>query len=98
MKRTADSGRLVLNHSTHIQGLIPVLERLTKVTGIHTVTPGVIGRVKGHTPHLKLRISVPIQGGFKLLARRGKTVQEVFIVTTLGQEALKQAIAYILCS
>lgn len=93
---TAVSGRLVLNHSTHLEGLIPVLEQLTKIVGINTITPGVINRVKGHTPQLKLRISVPIPGGFKLLARRGKTVQEVFVVTTLSQEALTQAIAQVL--
>lgn len=86
-------GRLVLNHSTHIPGLIPVLERLVRVEGIRTVTPGVIATVKGKSPHLQLRISVPIQGGFKLIARRGKTVQEVFVLTQLSQEGLAQAIA-----
>lgn len=90
---SVSKGRLVLNHSTHISGLIRVLERLIHVPGIHTVTPAVIGRVKGHSPHLKLRISVPIQGGFKILARHGKSVQEVFILTTLSQEALDRAIA-----
>ena len=82
----------MLNHSTHISGLIPVLERLSLVMGIRTITPGVIGPVKGRCPQLKLKISVPIQGGFKLLARRGKTVQEVFVLTTLSQESLDGAI------
>jgi len=86
-------GRLVLNHSTHISGLIPVLDRLTTVAGIQTITPGVIGPVKSHSPHLKLKVSVPISGGFKLLARRGKSVQEVFVLTTLSQESLTSAIA-----
>lgn len=86
-------GRLVLNHSTHISKLIAVLERLTKVEGIQTITPGVIGRVRGHVPRMQLRISVPIRGGFKIIARQGKTVQEVFILTTLSQEQLEAAIA-----
>ena len=90
------SGRLVLNHSTHIPGLIPVLERLTKLDGIQTITPGVIGRVKGHAPKLHLRISVPIRGGFKVIARQGKTVQEVFILTALNQDELENAISSIL--
>jgi len=84
----ADSGRLVLNHSTHIPGLIRILERLTSIDGIHTITPGVIGPAKSHSPQLRLKISVPIAGGFKLIARRGKSVQEVFVLTTLSQEAL----------
>ena len=90
------SGRLVLNHSTHIPGLISVLQRLTKLNGVQTITPGVIGRVKGHAPSMQLRISVPIRGGFKVLARQGKTVQEVFILTTLNQDELEQAIIRIL--
>lgn len=64
--------RLVLNHSTHVPGLIPVLERLTKVEGIQTITPGVIGRVKGHIPRMQLRISVPIRGDLKLLLDKAK--------------------------
>ncbi len=94
--RNPISGRLVLNHSTHIPGLIQVLERLTKLDGIQTITPGVIGRVRGHAPRMQLRISVPIRGGFKVIARQGKTVQEVFILTNLNQDELEQAIACIL--
>lgn len=86
-------GRLVWNHSTHIPGLIPILERLCQQDGIQTVTPGVIGRVKGHSPQMQLRISVPIRGGYKVIARQGKTVQEVFILTSLAQEQLLDAIA-----
>jgi hypothetical protein len=45
---------------------------------------------------MQLRISVPIRGGFKVIARQGKTVQEVFILTNLNQDELEQAIACIL--
>ena len=86
-------GRLVWNHSTHLHGLIPILERLCKYNGIQTVTPGEIRRVKGHSPKMLLRVSVPIRGGFKAIARQGKTVQEVFIVTTLDKDELENAIA-----
>ena len=86
-------GRLVLNHSSHVPGLLAILGKLVHYPGIQTVTPGVIGRVKGHAPHLRLKISVPIRGGYKLLARSGKTVQEVFVVTPLSQEALSKLIA-----
>ncbi|MGB3641797.1 MAG: DUF2103 domain-containing protein [Rivularia sp. (in: cyanobacteria)] len=86
-------GRLVWNHSTHIPKLIPVLERLCNQRGIQTVTPGVIRRVRGHSPQLQLKVSVPILGGFKVIARHGKTVQEVFILTILEQEQLENAIA-----
>ncbi len=85
--------RLVWNHSTHIPGLIPILERLCHHEGLQTVTPGVIGRVRGHCPKMQLRVSVPILGGFKVIARQGKTVQEVFILTILDQDKLEEAIA-----
>ncbi|HAJ61274.1 MAG TPA: metal-binding protein [Cyanobacteria bacterium UBA8543] len=88
-----NGGRLVWNHSTHIQGLIPVLERLTSYSGIQTITPAVIGRAKSHSPKLQLKVSVPIRGGFKLIARAGKTYQEVFILTNLSQVDLENAIA-----
>jgi hypothetical protein len=86
-------GRLVWNHSTHIPGLIPVLERLTKYPGIKTITPAVIGRSRGHAPKLQIRLSVPITGGYKAIARSGKTFQEVFIVTTLTEVELQDKIA-----
>lgn len=92
------NGRLVLNHSTHIPGLISILELLTKLDGIQTVTPGVIGRAKGHAPRMQLRVSVPIRGGFKLIARQGKTVQEVFVLTTLSQDKLEKALEQVLKS
>jgi hypothetical protein len=85
-------GRLVWNHSTHLPGLIPILELLCQQDGIHTVTPGVIGRVKGHCPKMQLRISVPIRGGYKVIARQGKTVQEVFILTSLDSQTLENLI------
>ncbi|MDB9377275.1 DUF2103 domain-containing protein, partial [Nodularia sphaerocarpa] len=42
---------------------------------------------------MQLRVSVPIRGGYKVIARQGKTVQEVFILTTLDQDKFKDTIA-----
>ncbi|MBE9171437.1 DUF2103 domain-containing protein [Pleurocapsales cyanobacterium LEGE 06147] len=92
----SSGGRLVWNHSTHLPGLIPLLEKLTTCQGIRTITPGEICSVRGHCPQLKLRISVPIRGGYKVIARQGKTVQEVFIITDLTQDELNRAIAQLL--
>lgn len=89
-------GRLVWNHSTHIPGLIPVLEQLTRQSGIKTITPGVLASVRSHSPKLALKVSVPIRGGFKVIARRGKTVQEVFILSELNQTDLEAAIAQVM--
>lgn len=91
-----DGGRLVWNHSTHLDGLIPVLKKLLAYGGIRTITPGVLSRARSNSPQLKLRISVPLKGGFKVIARKGKSVQEVFIVTDLPQAELQEAIAALL--
>jgi hypothetical protein len=42
---------------------------------------------------LELKVSVPIRGGYKIIARAGKTFQEVFILTGLDKEELENAIA-----
>ena len=85
-------GRLVLNHSTNIEGLIPILEKLALNINIKTVTPAVISRVRGKTSKLTIRLSVKTINGYKAIARKGKTAQEVFISTDLGKEELKHII------
>ena len=92
MSNSQKSGRLVLNHSTHIPGLIPVLNRLVEQPGIKTVTPGRLARVKGRPTPLKIKVTVPITGGYKLQARSKGNVQEVFVVTDLTAESLQRAI------
>jgi hypothetical protein len=85
-------GRLVITHSTYLEGLIPLLKRLVQDPAIDTITPAVIARVKGRSPELRLRVSTPITGGWKLVARRGSSAQEVFVVTALNAEALEERI------
>jgi hypothetical protein len=85
-------GRLVWNHSTHLPGLIPVLTRLAGQPGIKTITPGRLARVKGRPTPLKIKVTVPITGGYKLQARAQGNVQEVFVVTDLSAEALQSLV------
>lgn len=89
----ASNGRIVWNHSTHLPGLIPVLEKLVTQPDIGTITPGVITNVRAHAPEMRIKVSVPIRGGFKLIARKGKTVQEVFVLTSLDKPRLEKALA-----
>ena len=85
-------GRVVITHSTYVDGLIPWLKSLAKDRRIQTVTPAVINRIKGRSQTLQLRVSTPIRGGFKLMARKGSSVQEVFVVTELEQSQLQQVV------
>jgi len=83
-------GRVVITHSTYIEGLIPLLKRLADHPGIDTVTPAVISRVRGRSEGLRLRVSTPITGGHKLVARRGSSAQEVFVVTDWSRDRLQE--------
>tara|TARA_B100000287_G_scaffold378837_1_gene381538 strand:+ start:64 stop:342 length:279 start_codon:yes stop_codon:yes gene_type:complete len=82
-------GRLVLNHSSHIEGLIPILKKLALNINIRTVTPAIISRVNGRSSKLVIRLSVKTISGYKAIARKGKTAQEVFISTDLSKDELK---------
>ena len=91
-------GRLVINHSSNIEGLIPVLRKLALNTNVKTITPAVISRVKGRSPKLILRLSVKTINGYKAIARKGQIAQEVFISTDLSKDELKQIIDIISCN
>ena len=78
-------GRLVLNHSTNIDGLIPILRKIANNINIKTITPAVISKVRGRSSKLTIRLSVKTINGYKAIARKGKTAQEVFISTDLNK-------------
>tara|TARA_B100000579_G_C22753056_1_gene815006 strand:- start:235 stop:501 length:267 start_codon:yes stop_codon:yes gene_type:complete len=81
-------GRVVLTHSTYIEGLVKWSKNFAKIKGIKTITPGIIGRTKGCENKLKIKITRKIIGGYKLVARKGSTFQEIYIVTPLKEEHL----------
>ena len=85
-------GRLVLNHSTNIEGLIPILKKLALDINIKTITPAAISRARGRSSKLIIRLSVKTINGYKAIARKGKTAQEVFISTDLSKDELKELI------
>ena len=85
-------GRLVQNHSTNIDGLIKWLKKIAKNEYIKTVTPASISKTKGRGENLILKVTVRTNEGFKLLARKGKLVQEVFLVTSMDEEGIKELI------
>ena len=83
-------GRVVITHSTYLEGLIPLLKALAREGGIDTVTPAVICRVRGRSESLRLRVSTPITGAFKVVARRGSSAQEVFVITGWDRQRLQE--------
>ena len=89
-------GRLVLTHSSYVEGLIYLLKKIVNDKNIKTITPGVITRVKGKSPKLKLVITREVQGGYKLNARKGSSAQEVYILTEYSRMELTEKIENIL--
>ena len=85
-------GRLVKNHSTHIEGLIKWLEKLAEKDGIKTVTPASLAKTNGRGEKLVLKVTIKTNEGYKLLARKGKLVQEVFLVTSLDKSEIIEII------
>tara|TARA_Y100001968_G_C18802416_1_gene456278 strand:+ start:201 stop:503 length:303 start_codon:yes stop_codon:yes gene_type:complete len=85
-------GRLVQNHSTHIEGLIKWLKRIAESQEVKTVTPASLSKTNGRGEKLVLKVTIKTKEGYKLLARKGKLVQEVFLVTCLGELAIKDII------
>jgi hypothetical protein len=69
-----------------------LLRKLALHPQVDTITPAVISRVRGRSQGLRLRISAPLTGGWKLVARRGSSAQEVFLTTSLDREALQRAV------
>tara|TARA_Y100001968_G_scaffold329592_1_gene379281 strand:+ start:920 stop:1222 length:303 start_codon:yes stop_codon:yes gene_type:complete len=85
-------GRLVQNHSTHIDGLIKWLKKIAEMDEIKTVTPASLSKTKGKGENLELKITVKTNEGYKLLARKGKLVQEVFLVTNANENEIIEII------
>ena len=85
-------GRVVLNHSTHIEGLIPVLKKLALNERIKVITPALISRARGRSSKLVIRLSIKTINGYKAIARKGCTAQEVFFSTDLSKDELKKLI------
>ncbi len=82
-------GRIVITHSTYIEGLIPVLKKLALNDKIKSITPASISKVRGRSSRLIFRLSVNTISGYKAIARKGKSAQEVFINTDMSKDELK---------
>ncbi len=83
-------GRIVITHSTYIDGLIPILKKLVVKKGIKTITPGIIKRTRGRSEKFHMRVSATIKNGFKVIARKGNSCQEVFIICYLDKSAMEK--------
>lgn len=89
--RTAQ-GKLKIEHSI-LDDLRPVLERLVASDEIRSVIPGVIRPVRDAKGTVKIRITVPVQNGWKAIALANGARQELFVSTTLSQPEVEKLFA-----
>ncbi|MGA2325025.1 MAG: DUF2103 domain-containing protein [Bryobacteraceae bacterium] len=89
--RTAQ-GKLKVEHSI-IDGLREVLERLlAQNSGIRSVIPGVIRRVRDARGKVRVHVTVPTANGWKAIALSAGARQELFVSTALDRGQLERAI------
>jgi hypothetical protein len=90
--RTAQD-KLKIEHSI-IDGVRDLLERLLAANPgtIRSVIPGVIRPVRDARGPVKVRVTVPVQNGWKAIALSAGARQELFISTSLSKEDLEHAL------
>lgn len=93
MKLRTHQGRLKVEHSI-IEGLRQALERMLWHPEIRSIIPGVIRHVRDAKGPVKIRITVPVNNGWKAIALSAGSRQELFISTSLPKEALEGIIEY----
>jgi len=88
--RTAKD-RLKVEHSI-IDGVREILETLLGSTpAIRSVIPGVIRPVRDAKGKVRVRVTVPVQNGWKAIALSAGARQELFVSTSLTQKELEKA-------
>lgn len=92
MRLRANQNKLKVEHSI-LDGLRPVLERLVEDPDIRSVIPGVIRPVRDAKGAVRIRVTVPVQNGWKAIALAAGARQELFISTALDQAELERRIA-----
>jgi hypothetical protein len=92
MRLRTHHNKLKIEHSI-IEGLRPVLERLLAHDEIRSIIPGVIRPVRDARGAVKVRVTVPVQNGWKAIALAAGARQELFISTALPQDELERLIA-----
>jgi hypothetical protein len=92
MRLRTNQNKLKIEHSI-IDGLRPVLDRLVASDEIRSVIPGVIRMVRDAKGEVKIRVTVPVQNGWKAIALAAGARQELFISTALTQAEVESLIA-----
>lgn len=92
MKLRKHEGKLKIEHSI-LDGVRAMLQRLLAANPeIRSVIPGVIRVVRDAKGPVKVRITVPVQNGWKAIALSDGARQELFISTAMTRDQLESAL------
>jgi Predicted metal-binding protein (DUF2103) len=92
MRLRTSKDRLKIEHSI-IDGVREFLERLINANDeIRSIIPGVIRPVRDARGAIKVRLTVPVQNGWKAIALSAGARQELFISTPMDKAAMERAI------
>ncbi|MEM2925801.1 MAG: DUF2103 domain-containing protein [Methanocellales archaeon] len=76
-----------------IKGILPLLERISKIEGVKKVVPAAIFPAASSTGKPRITLQRETVSGFKLLAHSSGAVQEIFLVVTKEKRLdVKQAL------
>lgn len=79
-----------MNHSTFAEGVLPALRAIQHEEGLVLLVPSRLATTRSHAEHFRLRVTIPTRQGWKLLARKGRQVQEVLVVTSVSRERMEE--------
>ncbi|WP_269622970.1 DUF2103 domain-containing protein [Prochlorococcus marinus] len=85
--------RIVKTHSTYLEGLLKVLEKISQEGSIKTIIPGEIKRIEGHKEKLELKVFRKTISGYMVKARKGRSLQEVYIITNIKKKDVERIIS-----
>ena len=91
MRLRTSKDRLKIEHSI-IDGVREVLETILGSTPeIRSIIPGVIRPVRDAKGPVRVRVTVPVQNGWKAIALSAGARQELFVSTALSKDDLEKA-------
>ena len=91
MRLRAAQNRLKIEHSI-INGLRPLLEEVLAANAeIRSIIPGIIRPVRDARGRIKVRVTVPTQNGWKVIALSAGARQELFVSTTWARHDVEKA-------
>ena len=89
---SSDSGKhrvaKIKKEHTIIDGILPLLEDVAKISYVKSIIPGRINQRSGGgiSTHLQLKYNTP--SGIKILGKNSASLQEVFVVTDDAEKTI----------